>query len=150
MQAFVEILRNELNAKIRVDPRRETQSVVVASGSYTFTPLPNAPRQPNSIHIYTDSLDSTEGAGGGGGNLNELFRHLENSFSVQFLNETNVPSDRQFEWANHRSGYVPPNVSASDRRVALGQLLDNLHTQTGLDFSIEDREVDMWVFAEEG
>lgn len=147
MRAFTDILRNELKMKVRLDRQHPIRPVVVVTGNYHFTPLPNTPRNPDAVHLFSDELDSEEGAGGGTGTLNELFGLLSNFIEMRFVNEA-APSTTEVEWTNHRSAQLKYESTAETRRPMLDQLLNNLHNQTGLNFSVQDRAIDMWVLSE--
>ena len=147
LRAFTGILKREMGMNIRLDRQRVLRTVVVVKGNYRFVTDPDARWRPGSIHLYSDALDPADGQGGGTAKFTEFLDHLGNTVPVQFLNESDMSDDQKVEWTNHGSAHLLEDRSSPAWRAKLDQLLNHLHRQTGLDYSVADREVELWVFS---
>jgi hypothetical protein len=140
--AMLADIRRELSdatdGAIRVEPARVEREVIVARGRFTPKPLPDAPREPKAVHLYIDKLDSTEGAGGGTASMDGFLRHVGDTIGLKVIDETE-PHKGNVEWANNHS--VSDAQKSSEKRDAL---LKNVTEQTGLEFKLERRPVDVW------
>jgi hypothetical protein len=150
LDALAAIARRDLGVDIHFEKRTESRTVVVVTGSYAFSPLPTAPFVPESIHIVADKFNEDEGSGGGRGTFARFLDHLANHTGMRFLNESSKPATDDVTWRNHRSAMPPAETQESEveRRARIGRLLENLNRQTGLDFLIVERAVDLWVAVE--
>ena len=131
-------LTKATNGRIRVEPARIEKDVIVASGTYAFKPLPNAGRRPDSVHLFTDTMDPEEGAGGGTGTMDEFLRRIGDVVDLKVINETK-PRKAKVEWTNNNSIH---SAAKSDEKR--NQLLKNVTEQTSLEFKVERRMIDVW------
>lgn len=144
LDALAEILREDLDVNLRFERQPLRRTVVVVSGSYDFSPLENAPFAPNSVHIFSEGFN--DGSGGGTGTFSRFLDHLGNYLGYRFLNESEVPDDTEVVWRNHRSAHLSDmEQTDEDTPELLNEVLQNLRAQTGLKFTAEEREIDLWV-----
>lgn len=144
LQALETILHDELRRDIRFERRSVEREAVVVTGTYSFTPQPEA-YSPHSVHIYTDTLDPNEGAGGGNGTISEFLTWVSDRTGILFVDGT-VSSGVSMEWENHESSGA---VALREDPKRLDLLLTNLERQTGLKYRRERRMVDIWFVSEE-
>jgi hypothetical protein len=141
-EAILEDIQRELkratDGRIRIEPAKVEKDVIVARGRYAFKPLADAPTDPDSVHLFTDTFNEDEGGGGGTAPLADLLRRVGDVAGQKVINETE-PHDGDVSWRNHRSANDAGAAPAKRNR-----LLKNVAAQTSLQFRIERREVDVW------
>ncbi len=124
------VLRESLKLPLRMTFREVERDVIVAKGTYHFTPVPGRP--PDRIELYWDKLGDPKVGGGGSGDFDEFLSWVAGCVKRRVINEVeNVPED-DVKWH-----YTPSDEGS--RKPDL--LLDHLTMQTGLTFSDETRRV---------
>ncbi len=147
--AFEKIVREHTGRAIGFRAGRVEREVVVARGTFHFQPQAST-YNPGWIHVYADQLDPDTRGGGGSGPLAKFVRCLgEVAFDQQVIDETKSDPDVEVHYGWHMSGYVRTITDENERAVRLQMVLDNVSRQTGLSFSIEQREVIVWRVVEE-
>ncbi len=139
-----EILSEEVGRPVRFVRGSEPMEVLVARGRFERRPLPGADGP--SIHLLRgDPTAGQDGGGGGYGSVDELLRKVEMECLQQpVVNLAEYPSDVMVGWAFYASGRVHKLPAGPQRRAARAEFLETLSQQTGLEFSVETREVEVW------
>jgi hypothetical protein len=97
-----------------------------------------------AVHLYVKKIDETAGRGGGIGTIAELMERLSSATGTSFVDQTGHKLRNNVEWRNHDE-----DLAAKDP-AAMAILLENITKQTGLTFSRETLEVEMFIVREEG
>lgn len=139
MTALEKILNDDLQLKIKIEPRRMERDVIVISGDYKFQPLPGAGDHP-LLSLTTTGDDLQTEAGGGTGNVNALAGFLARLVNRPVIDESTSLQELSIEWRQRDSSIAPFAKDAT--KVA--NLLAMLQTQTGLKFEQTRREVEVW------
>jgi hypothetical protein len=139
MKAFESIISSITARNIVIEQKSAERNVIVARGRWQFHQVSGARSMNSAIHFYTDILDSQQGAGGGSGNLTQVFHRLEDIAHRKVIDEVTDRPTKDIEWANNNSGH-----KASQNEAALAQLLDNLSKQTSLEFVRTKRMIPIW------
>lgn len=148
LNTLARIMNDTLDFDVQVASRSLPRKVVVVSGAYSFTPLPNAPDDPDAIHLFSDTF--SEGSGGGTGAFDKFLDHLANNTDIRFINESEMSGETEVQWRNHDSAKLGRVEGDEARQAVLEQVLENLHRQTGLTFTVEERDIDVWVIEKVG
>jgi hypothetical protein len=120
--------------------------VIVARGNWNFIAVQGGrekrtPRR--SIQFYTDKLDEQEGAGGGTGDLTQVFHRLEEIAQRKVIDEVSGRPKSDVEWYNNYSEH-----EADKSEAAMAKLLENLTKQTSLEFVRTKRMMPVWFIRE--
>lgn len=133
--ALEPILRDELKLPVRMTFRREKQPVIVASGMFEFTPLPE---HPNAIQIYVANSELGGGAVvAGRGDVETLLQNVSRRIGKRIVNELETSPEQYFDWMVRGGGRDP----TADSIAHALWLLENLSKQTGMKFAEAEREV---------
>jgi hypothetical protein len=131
-------LAKATDGRIRIEHARVEKPVIVARGRWAFKRLPNAVRQSQKVHLFTDTLDAQDGAGGGSGSLAAMLKYIGHVADQKMIDETE-PHMGKVTWKNNASA-----GKAARTPEARDQLLKNISDQTSLTFVTENRTVDVW------
>ena len=143
MKAAEQILCSATGRKIVVKKTARPRRVLVVSGTYAFTPLSQAKDQ-RTIHLYCQELIEPNGAGGGSGALTSLFERLQNVTGQKIVNQAVVAGGTKVGWTNHH------DLSSAGKDLKMRDLLlDNIAKQTGLTFSAQTQDVEIWTVEEQ-
>jgi hypothetical protein len=138
MKAVENVIRARVKVPVRAEKKKEQREVLVVTGKLEHKKM-RGTRNHDSIHVYTDKLDSEEGADGGRGQLHELLTLVGEYARHRVIDETessrvNIAFTLHHSAAEHRGN-----------AAWLDQMLKNLQDQTGLKFKFEQRAVELWV-----
>ena len=126
------VIRQQTGWKVRFEKRQVERDVFIARGSYK----PNEKLSPDErfIHVYLDQKKTFTGASAG--TVRTLLYTLGEIINREIIDETDSSQTPIF-WRN----YLPGDISDkfADR------LLDNITTETGLNFHREKRTVALWI-----
>jgi len=148
MKAFEKIVQDYSKRHIRFEERQIGRHVIVAGGTFRFSPLPET-YDNSAVHVFSDKTDPDERGGGGSGSLDKFLRYLGDiPLNELVINETKDSRDIRVRYRWHYSGYVKKIENDIERAEKLQTLLDNLSSQTGLEFKQERRKVSIWIVAE--
>jgi hypothetical protein len=140
MAALRQILRQRLGRDVRIEPRKLERDVVVVSGK-----LPQDLTGDATVQLYGDPQELRgPPSGGGSGTLGELFKHLGGSLDRKFVDQTAAGSGRRrvvWQWYGFAS-----QVEGDVQKEKV--LFDNLARQTGLTFTPQTADVEVWVIAD--
>ncbi len=130
VQDFENILQRDLNLPVKMNFREVDREVIVARGTYRFTPVPGRPE--NEIEIYGEKLEDPYTGGGGSGDFDEFLSWVGMYINRRVVNEVENPPQGDIIWHyNHkREGSKKPDL-----------VLQHLTEQTGLAFKMETRRV---------
>jgi hypothetical protein len=144
MKAMESILSSITGRDLIIQEMPAERYVIIARGRWEFHPISGARlRSGQAVHFYTDKLDPQEAAGGGTGNLTDFFQRLEDITRIRVINEVTDGPTKPIEWANNFSA-----SRAAGTEPPLRDLLDNLTTQTSLEFIRRPRMVPVWFVRE--
>jgi RNA polymerase sigma factor (sigma-70 family) len=126
------VIEQQTGWKVRFEKRQVEREVFIARG--TYKPNESFPPDDRFVHIYLDQKKTSTGASAGTvrtfcSALGELMNH-------EIIDETDSSTTPIF-WRS----YLPGDIS--DKFA--DQLLDNITTETGLNFSREKRTVPLWI-----
>jgi hypothetical protein len=143
MAAVGQILSSATGRRIAVRKTTRQRRVLVVSGTYAFTPLPQA-KDPRTIHLYCRELIEPNGAGGGSGPLSSILHRLEEVTGQKIVNQAVVAGGTKVGWTNHH------DLSSAGKDLKMRELLlDNVRKQTGLTFSAQTQDVEIWTVEEQ-
>jgi hypothetical protein len=145
LKTLERILEKDLRRKIRFTEREVEREVAVVRGKYEFHPIPGNKVDWESVHIYVETLDPNEGAGGGSGDLAEFLRWVGSRLNRWVINETDSYSTKM-QWRNNRDSN---RREIKDDPARIAKVFENLARQTSLDFKMEPRKVKVWFVTEE-
>jgi thiol-disulfide isomerase/thioredoxin len=137
LKSLERILEADFGKKIHFERSKVEQEVVVASGRYKFRPLLGAVDR--GINVTTDENDLQSSAGGGSGNLADLFGWLSHSYGRPFLDEVEEKPSGTINWWQRTSA-----IDVFKKANKLKATLEILTRQTGLNFQTTRRQVDVW------
>ncbi len=157
IKELARILHDELNCDAQFTKVDMPREVIVASGAYAFTPLPDV-KGNKEIHLFADVFDPNSGAGSSAGKtIPEFLRTFEDRIGQRIIDET-TPSADKTEYIR----FHPTKSFNAARAKALAEkdgkdlerlrnlFLANVAKQTGFQFRIEQRSVPIWVFTRNG
>lgn len=99
--------------------------------------------------MYSDEADHSAGGGGGpAGSVDELLKALGNQVGLPVVNETEPAAPMRIGYHHYRSSYLNRITDPTEKTRKLKMLLENLSTQTGLQFRVERRSVEKWLVIE--
>jgi hypothetical protein len=126
------VIEQQTGWKVKFEKRQVEREVFIARGSYK--PNEKVPLDDRFIHIYLDQKKTSSGASAG--TVRTLLYALGEIMNREIIDETDSSQTPIF-WRS----YLPGDIS--DKFA--DQLLDNITTETGLNFSREKRTVALWV-----
>ncbi len=143
--ALEAIVRAELHRPIHFERRQVERDVVVATGRYTFTPLPG--KDPNRLYavaepdeeVWDHEVDS----------LPQLLAQLANGIKIAIDDRTEPAETGKILFASNSVFFSQFASRPIDTEKTLPLLLDNLAKQTGLTFTVEKQSVDVWFASED-
>jgi Leucine-rich repeat (LRR) protein len=144
LRTLERILEKDLRRKIRFTEREVEREVTVVRGKYEFHPIPGSKVDWESVHIYVETLDRDEGAGGGSGDLAEFLRWVGSRLNRCVINETDSYSTKM-QWRNNMDSI---RGGIQDDPAKIAKVFENLARQTSLDFKTERRKVKVWFVTE--
>ncbi len=145
LKALEIILQEELDKKIGFQKRKVHRLVIVARGNYQFTP-PSGTYSDEWVHFYSDKLDPDEGSGGGTADtVAKLIAVLGRRTGMQVIDETkNSSKEINQPYGHHGSSRLRNVKDQVEKSAKLDLMLKNLHEQTNLTFTVEQRLVSKW------
>lgn len=149
LKALEGILKKEIGKDIRFESRNVQRDVIVAKGTFKFTP-PSGTYDDKQIHFYADKLDPDEGSGGGTADtVAALIAVLGQRTGLQVIDETTNSSEqiRQL-YGHHRSSGLRSAADQAEKKAKLNLMLKNMEKQTNLTFIVEERPVSKWFVVE--
>jgi RNA polymerase sigma factor (sigma-70 family) len=144
LDALCRIVRMDGGPVMRFTLQKLERPTIVASGQYKFTPLQGAYSN-RSVHMFVEKLDSNEGSGGGSGDLESFLTALGSRVGLPVSNEVTGERPQMISWGHHQSSRLYQQPPGAQKEAAVRKLLDGLAPQTGLQFKIEQRQVQVWV-----
>jgi hypothetical protein len=132
---------------VRFEKRELPREVIVASGTWKFTPLEGT-YDKRQVHLFVDRKDADEGSGGGSGDLGEFLKMVGSRVGSVMIDEVEGPRPEPFGWGHHNSSRLHNMPPGPERMEKLVTLLDVRSKQTGLTFELARRNVPVWVMIE--
>jgi hypothetical protein len=133
LMAALSVIVQKEGFEMKFEKQQVERDVYVATGSYT--PRKDVPPDDRFVHVYLDQKTKPQGASAG--NVHDFLVFLGEQMNHEIIDETKTPKESVF-WRN----YLPGDISDkfADR------LLDNITTETGLDFHREKRQTILWTW----
>ncbi len=150
LRTLEEMLATQLGRQITFEARDIERQVLVASGTYRHQQLLGiASRDSGSIHLFAETIDPDDGAGGGTSDLAGFLRTVGSRLKMWVINEAHADPDLKVVWNNNDDLRWRDR---SDEELAAWQdlILDNIARQTSLTFKRENRTVRVWFVREGG
>jgi hypothetical protein len=138
------IVRADGGPAMRFTQQTLDRPVIIASGTYGFRPLKDSDN-PRAVHLYVGEPDRTTGGGGGSGDLDDLIREIGSRAGVAVVNNVEGAKPQMVSYRYHRSSNLSDEKPGPQRDEKIRKLLDAVTGQTGLEFKIESRPVQVWV-----
>ena len=132
MSALSDIVRAQ-GFEIKFEKQQVERDVYVATGRYT--PRKDVKPEDRFVHVYLDQQKTAQSSNAG--TVHDLVRFLGEQMNHEIIDESQTPKESVF-WRN----YLPGDIS--DKFA--DQLLDNITTETGLDFHREKRQTILWTW----
>jgi hypothetical protein len=132
---------------VRFERRELEREVIVAGGTWKFTPLEGTYNE-KWVHLFAGKQDKSEGSGGGSGNLDEFLKMLGSRVGSRIVDEVKGPRPEMITWGHHASSRLYNMPPGPERLEKLTQLLDAVSKQTGLTLETARRKVPVWVLFE--
>jgi hypothetical protein len=154
LSALEKILEDELGRKIGFESREVNRDAIIVRGQYKRVPLENVER-PDNIYIYTDLHKHFPGPepidGGGTGSVAKMIERVGSDFNRPVVFETEGLSDITVSYHDSQSySLATANAKTSeDRQQILDSVLENLSSQTSLQFEYGQCEQDVWFITEQ-
>lgn len=146
LRALEQIVEEETRRPITFVKQQAQDIVVRVSGTYRFSPLPQAPDQDN-VFIAAGQWDLRQSSAMSGiqrGTMANLLHRVGNAVGVRIIDDTGS-SHEELCWLMHESSELRNIRNArSLYNAKLGALLNNLASQTGLTFKPEIGTLDVW------
>jgi protocatechuate 3,4-dioxygenase beta subunit len=154
LKELARILHEELNCDLEFAKEDREREVIVASGAYAFTPVPDVEGN-EQIHLFADVFDLNSGAGGSvGTTIPEFLRTLKDRIGQRIIDETTPTSEKTknicfhpIQSLNEARAKAVTEKDEKDLERLRDLFLANVTKQTGLQFSIERRTVPVWTIA---
>ncbi|UCF15340.1 MAG: M48 family metalloprotease, partial [Phycisphaerales bacterium] len=149
LQALEQIIKEETGKDIHFVKQKVETEAIVARGTYRLTPLHNA-KEKDCVHVFTDRMDTYQGAGGGSGTLSKFLRFIANHRIRKNIIDRTASGEVRMSWRNHYSSdisWLEQYKQQHDEKVDM--LLNNLTRQTGLTFEKATAPVEKWCVAEQ-
>ena len=148
VQALGSILQTQMGMNIMIEKRNVEREVIVATGQFALTPLPDPPEAkdyPNSaIYIYTDNLRTQKWMGNSGGStVDQFLNFLGDEINTQIINQSEPAGNKYLR-------YLTYDIPSSGNTADLDRLLANIAKQTSLQFKRERRRLDIWIVSLKG
>lgn len=142
--ALEALVYSNLKRSIRIQKEAVEREVIVARGQFAHKPLPDAKRFPSHVHLYPDkTFDEGMWNGGGSGTVSKLLEGVSDRVNRQVIDLTTLPPEGWISW----SYYISPEKPDQDEK-ALEQFLKNLSEQTSLQFTREERPIEIYFVRE--
>src|SRR5439155_15808691 len=100
-----------------------------------------------SVVMHSGVMDKDSGGGGGTGSFLMFLDTLGSRAHQRIINETQGPLPADFAWLHHRSAYI--DLEDQHREIKVRAMLDIVQEQSGLTFTIEPRNVPVWMIKDE-
>jgi hypothetical protein len=146
LESLCQMVRDDGGPSLRFRAAELPRQVVVARGTYKFMPASSDPEYKDSVVMYLGKLEPKQGQGGGGANVASFLAELGSRAGIRFINELSGNTSQNITYTTHRSTQdmdeLPPGPQRDEK---LRQLLDAISKQTGLQFTIETRDVSVWI-----
>ena len=146
--ALSEIVRKASLKKLRFEQQKLARSVIVVTGNYTAETR-NAKGRRIEIDLYVDRPDADEGGGGGSGTMDQFIQRIGDLANAPVAIETSSRPIGTIAWRTHRTSYLYKQSAGAARHENLKAMLQHVTEQTGLEFSIEQRQMPVWIVGEE-
>jgi RNA polymerase sigma factor (sigma-70 family) len=130
MAALSDIIRQH-GFEIRLEKQQVEREVFIATGSYK--PRTDVPAEDRFVHVYLDQKQKALGSSVG--NVTDLLRFVGEQMNREIIDETQTPKASVF-WRTYLPGYISHKYA--------DQLLDNITTETALNFHREKRPTILW------
>jgi hypothetical protein len=144
-KALLSILRSATGRDLLIEQRLVERDVIVARGDWSFVPMAQQPTgQTIWLQFYTDKLDHTRASYSPPANLTNILEWLEGTTNRKVIDEVTQRPAQDVPWMNHTSAN-----DAIDNEQKRGQLLENLHKQTSLEFLRTRRVIPVWFIREQ-
>ncbi len=151
LNEFAKILRHDFGKEIKFEHREEEEEVVVASGTYKFTPLDGVDER-EEIHFFADVYDAQKSTFDEEEALVPAIAHvLERWYPPRIIDET-TPSKEELRrirvhplgsFAKAREDVAKSHDLTEGRRLQK-LFLDNVSKQSGIAFQTGIRVVPTW------
>jgi RNA polymerase sigma factor (sigma-70 family) len=144
LDALCLIVRADGGPAMRFTQRTLDRPGIVVGGQYEFRPLKDSD-DARSVHLYVGEPDRTTGGGGGSGDLDEFVKEVGSRCGVPVFSEVTGAKPDMVRYRYHRSSNLSDEPPGPQRDQRVRKLLDVVSAQTGLQFKIETRPVEVWV-----
>lgn len=137
-----QILVSERGHAVAFQPRDVTRPVIVMSGHFHFTPLPEVKSKEQVVELFATPALPRDHAEQVASSLNFFHDTLERMLRMQIIDQS-PHAGVMVRWRDH---HITPAVARDPQ--TLRQFFDNLSRQTGLTFAVENRELNVWQMVE--
>ena len=147
LDALARLVKEVHGRNVRFEKRELPREVIVAGGTWKFTPL-GGTYNDKWVHLFAGKQDDSEGSGGGSGDLTEFLQMLGSRVGSPVVDEVAGDRPRMFTWGHHNSSRLHNLPVGPERLEKLASLLDVVSKQTGLTLELARRKVPVWVLIE--
>lgn len=137
-----QLLVSERGRAVAFGPQHVTRPVLLMSGRFHYMPLPEIKSKAEVVELFSTPAFPHDHAEQTASCINFFHDALERMLRMQIVDQSPVAS-AMVRWRDH---HITPAVARDP--LVLRQFLDNLSRQTGLTFTVEDRELNIWVMTE--
>jgi RNA polymerase sigma factor (sigma-70 family) len=139
-RALEEAVRKDFQRPVSISLRQVERPVIVARGRFQ-PPAGSSVDKEKTVHFYLGAVAPAEGNPGTFASVRELLRDFSDIIRERIINEAIEPGPLKLKWQNH----LPSDIAFDRHKMEkIGPALERLSRQTGLEFRIERRKVDIW------
>lgn len=143
LDALCVIVANNGGPEYQFRDDRRLREVIVITGRYEFHPLPEA-EDKKSVHLFIDQFVPTR-SDPLTNPIHRLFSAIGDQTGIPPLDHTRTSGREMVSLQVYRSSFLKDLPRGPDRDEKIRKLLDVASKQTGLQFSVEQREESVWV-----
>lgn len=143
LDALCVIVANNGGPEYQFRDDRRLREVIVITGRYEFHPLPEA-EDKKSVHLFIDQFVPTR-SDPLTNPIHRLFSAIGGQTGIPPLDHTRTSGREMVSLQVYRSSFLKDLPRGPDRDEKIRKLLDVVSKQTGLQFSVEQREESVWV-----
>ena len=136
---LVAVVQKVTGRTVSFEKQTVKRPAIIARGQFKFHPLAGQ----TSVVMHSGVMDKDSGGGGGTGSLQMFLDTLGSRAHQRIINETQGPLPADFAWLHHRSAYI--DLEDQHREIKVRAMLDIVQEQSGLTFTIEPRNVPVWM-----
>lgn len=145
IQALEAILHQETGRNIQIEPLKVERKVLVAHGVFSPEITTTTSR---GVDIYAEKQDRQNGLGSG--SAQDFLKWLAGWLDVRIVDELPAKAKLQrLDWRISHDSMARNTGDHSQEERHRNEVLDNVERQTGLSFTEENRQVEVWFVSEQ-